>query len=231
MEAHARLSLSHAIVFTVDHAKKIWNILDERIGEVGASATCADGLTRHFANLEQLTQYENSRAKAIQSITFDARSREPRKSATLGGFALGSVDFRADGEEQVVSRLREFIATQLDGMRPWYSPIAQYGLLTLWLIVAIFSSGNLLVGGLKGAAVFNAQVLYALFCLGILAAVAMAWASDYLVKLKNAVYPIVAFSIGQGVGRFQTAENLRWVVVVGFLVSIAASVVFALVAP
>jgi len=42
---------------------------------------------------------------------------------------------------------------------------------------------------------------------------------------RGRIFPMATFEIGQGSGRHSTLEAVRWTVVIGFLVSIAAGLV------
>jgi len=48
-------------------------------------------------------------------------------------------------------------------------------------------------------------------------------------SLRSRFFPIGTFALGAEVEKYKTDENIRWVVIVGFFVSLAAAVVFALI--
>jgi len=46
-------------------------------------------------------------------------------------------------------------------------------------------------------------------------------------RLRGIYFPFASFAIGQGLERYRVQENVRWGVVIAFVVSLAASTVFA----
>ncbi len=63
MTAAGRFEEKHAFVLSARAAARIWRVLEENVGPVKAEAWCADGIQRSFAALEELTDYENPRAR------------------------------------------------------------------------------------------------------------------------------------------------------------------------
>ena len=48
-------------------------------------------------------------------------------------------------------------------------------------------------------------------------------------KLKSKIFPSSTFALGQGKARHNHLENIRWGVIIAFIVGVAASLVVALV--
>jgi uncharacterized membrane protein len=49
--------------------------------------------------------------------------------------------------------------------------------------------------------------------------------------LRKRFFPVATFAIGQGLTRHQHYEQIRWVVIVGFVISVLASIVVTVLRP
>jgi hypothetical protein len=68
MRASAREDIPQALVLDSPTVSKLWGLMFQCGEIVVAEAKCADGLTRHFQNLDELLSYENSRRQRILSF-------------------------------------------------------------------------------------------------------------------------------------------------------------------
>jgi|SRR3990172_4862887 len=235
MSAGANIEISHAFVLTAVDAEKIWSMLAQSFDSVQASALCSDSIRREFTSADALIQYENPRSRAIRSLTYEARSDKPyaRASIQFGGRYSSSVEMSISGPESSVLAIRDRLGEVLDGMRPWYSPISRVdffyivtgALFFAWLVFQGMSTGSASGKAMTfGQASTAAAVLIAfLFGVGM-----FIWALN---RLRSRFFPVAAFAIGQGQGRFNFDEKLRWVVIVGFGVSVFASLVATFLLP
>jgi hypothetical protein len=127
VDAKINTERKHAFVVRLADLKKLWDLLQSRIGVVTISAKCGDEIERKFENLKQLKDFENSPQKTIVHLSLNSRSDDWKKSAEIK-FSNSSnrvIDIRLSGSEQGVSRLYDDVSDILDGTRPWYSRLSK----------------------------------------------------------------------------------------------------------
>lgn len=233
MEAHARAELKHAFVLTAESVSRLWKAIADAGMDVKASMSCSDGMVRHVGDLASLIQYENPARASIDRLEISGRSSEPYSSAevTLGERYLAPIGFSIRGEEDLVSSLRTSISDTLSGLRPWYSWIATIPLFSVWLaIVAVLYL--LLMTMLpsntpRPAMPFSKAVAALAISLAVVGTIGLVvWG---VALLRKRFFPVGVFAIGQGWTRYQQDDKFRWVVIIGFVVSLVASVVVAAV--
>lgn len=236
MQVHATVDIQQAFAATSGDITKLWHVLAKPCPVVAATAHCRDGLVRQFLTLEALVGYENPGRASILSLEISARSADSETTAqvSLGTRYSASVKASLRGEEGCISSLRTSLTDVLDGMRPWYSPIAKVDLLFVWVPIFVVSSLVLQVMSLSGstslkvAIPFRTAVFIATVVVGAIATVGFViWGTS---RIRSRFFPISTFAIGQGFGRHQLDEKIRWVVIVGFLVNVAASIFLPMLA-
>jgi len=230
MQASTSLDYWQCMIFSDSTIKKLWTLLDERIGQVSASASCSDKTTRTFTKAKDLIDYENSASKRIQSVDIKARSSiDKRASINIGSSFFASVSVSIEADEQVVSRLRADIDEILEGAKAWYAYASWIRLDALVWIVGTLSSAVVLVAGVSRSdspASFGRAFGFA--AIGVSMGVGLIVTALWLEKIKGRMFPAVTFAIGQGAERHRTFENLRWVVIVGGTLSVVTSIAIAL---
>lgn len=229
MDVHAKFDIPQAFVATANDVSKIWKAFDDAAMDVNATANCNDGLVRHFESCESLVQYDNPQRAAITSLEISARCREPYQTGevSLGGRYSASISVSLRGEEAMVSAIRTTLMDTIDGMKPWYSRVSTIDLFYVWF--PIFMVLSLLVSMMTPsdtptpaipfakAVVLLAQLLALIAVIG-----GVIWG---IAALRKRFFPTATFAIGQGASRHQHNEQVRWVVMVGFLVGVGASIV------
>ena len=223
-----------AFVLRSDAVNRVWAILESTIGSVAATARCADNARREFGSLSQLLAFDNAKAKEIRSLQFSARSKDFKRR---GGVTFGdwgdtiSVTLSAQEDDEIL-QVREELKDVTDGTRAWYSLISRIDV-PIGLIVSMFVLwlvGSLAIGesseprrGLElgQAALLAAQVL------GV--AGALCFFGWVLWRLHARYFPRAFFALGQGAERYKVDDNMRWVVIVGLVVSVFGSLVVAFV--
>lgn len=232
MTVSARFEEKHAFVLSPRDAARLWGLLEETCGSANAEASCADGIQRTFATIDQLTGYENPRARAITSLTFSARDPEfaRRASVTLGARYSSSIEVSIDGPEEVVVPAKNALGEVFDGIKPWYSPISRIDFFYFVSAVVFFAFTvlNLVVGGGSGESQ-PVEVGRAILVAGAVVAAfaglaALIW---ILNRLRARFFPVAVFALGQGQSRYELDDKVRWVVIVGIAVSVVASLVVA----
>lgn len=228
MRVQSKFEVPQAFVVKIEDLTKLWQCFEKSIGPPAATAQCADGLVRHFESLSELTGFENAERTKINSLELSARSREYRERAevALGGKFLATISVTMEGEEDTISKLMLEVKDILYGMRPWYSRIARLDMFYVWfpIFLVVFLLLQIMAQGapqpqpipFSKALGVTGFVLVLIFVIG-----GIVWGSA---KLRNRFFPLATFAIGQGLGRHQHQEQIRWVVIVGFLVGVAASI-------
>jgi hypothetical protein len=228
MQVMAEIDRRHAVVLNADDIEKIWSLLQSVNGEVTAEILCGDNIKRSFTELKDLANYETSRSRQILELYFSARSSDYKKSASLRfGSSSFSVSFRAEGPELDILRFKDNIADVTDGLRPWYSIVTRinfyFALVALLLFCSIILRA-MVQEGKQGATFIQALTAALIAILVFACSVGLAWG---LTKLRERFFPIVTFAIGQGKHRNEFDEKIRWCVIVGFIVSLFATLVAA----
>jgi hypothetical protein len=178
--------------------------------------------------------YENPLSARVTTIEIHGRTREPEQSITITmGRSYGAQStLSIRGEEQEVSALQTRVMNTFSGMRAWYSPVARVDLFWMWL--ACFMTVALVAGLMapsKPASYRGLTLLEALHALGI----AFFWVLligvliVFTAKMRARFFPRISFAFGQGVRRHQFNEQVRWTVIIGLIVGVAGSFVYALI--
>ncbi len=222
-------------VLTEASVKKINEALSKFGDTVTYRVDCADELERTF-DLKKLLAYENAPKKAIKAVTIEAK-REQVDDFRIATVRLRNewfrtpVDLSFRGPESEVEKLNGAIESILAGMRPWYWWVARYSLLSIVLILTLTLSfvvmvvaltRRLVVANPPGQAIGTAAgmeiMTYTLAAAELMFVVVFA-----LDWFKGRLFPRAIFAIGQGLTRHIFWEKIRWTVLIGFLVSLAAS--------
>mgnify|MGYP006951097362 CR=1 FL=1 len=227
MEAHTKFDIAHAFVATSNDISKLWDIFQNYGLIVTATVSCADGLVRHFDSCESLVQYDNPARAAITSLEISARSRDPYATAeiSLGARYSAPISISLRGEENAVSSMRTYVSDAVDGMRAWYSRIARIDFFYIWfpIFMVLFLLAQIMSpSGTPHPAMplKKALELVAISTAVIGSIAAVIWAIAWL---RKRFFPAATFAIGQGLSRHQHNEQVRWVVIVGFVVGVGAS--------
>ena len=230
MSVTVRFEAKHAFVLRPPQVQKLWATLERYIGHAKAVALCTDGVERNFTEINDLLSYENSRARAISELTLTAISanRESRGSISFGGRYSTTISGSALGPEESVISCRQALEDTIDGCRPWFSPIVRFDLIDVVWVGFMFSFLvlSLMAGESKKSQPMSLDkaLFSALIVVGVLAVIALVVFG--LHRLQRRYFPYKTFALGEGESRFAVDENIRWVVIVGFVVSIFSSLVF-----
>ena len=233
MPARATLDTNSAFVLRPESIRRLWTLLTDKAGPVEAVALCADGIEREFSTDEDLINYANFPAQRIMGLQLGVWGEDGERASITFTRHRPSVRFSASGSENDVAILRQHIANIAEGIKPWYSFVAKIpewiapymllGISMVVLTVAMVLPGRRNHTPLGGSTVVLIM-LSMIFGTAILAG-GLAWLNTLRVKL----FPMATFALGAGVERHQTGENIRWCVIIGFFVSLAAGFVVALI--
>jgi len=232
MQVHASRDLPGAIIVDEDSIKRIWAHVEGYTNAPLAEVKCSDEITRTFDTLEGLIGYENNPRAFIKQIEISGRSREPARSITitLGRNYSTPTSLSIRGEEIDASTAQEKVRDTIHGMKAWNSKVATFDMFTLWLIVMTMSLVILQLMAPSDSTPRPGRSLNeALHALPnvilVLGGVALlVWATVFI---RRRFFPLVSFPIGQGIKRYQFDEQIRWTVIVGFIVGLTASIAFA----
>ena len=231
MEASVSKERKHAFILKQSDLKKMCDLFEERIGSVSIEINCADGIDRKFSNWEQLAAFDNPPKKQIEYLSLNTRSDDYKKSAYLhfSKSSWQSISFRAQGAEQMVSKLYEDINDILDGLQPWYSKLARLEFFYIIgfvfgfaYMIFMFSLPNKPTDAGKGLPIEKALLGVIIFICIFLVPPFFIW---LLNKLRARFFPLATFALGQGEHRYYIDEKIRWTIVIGFVVSLTASIV------
>jgi hypothetical protein len=232
MQVHASRDIPWAIIVDDDSIKRIWSHVHSYTNTAKAEVRCFDEITRTFETLEGLLSYENNPRAFIKQIEISGRSHEQERSITitLGRSYSPPTSLSIRGEEIDASIAQDKIRDTIHGMKAWYSRVATLDMYIFWFIVMMLCMLTLQLMVPSNTTPspgrsFKEALLalpYVLLVLGGVAATV--WLTVFI---RRRFFPMVSFAMGQGAKRYQFDEQIRWTVIVGFLVGIAGSIAFA----
>lgn len=229
LKASTRFEANHAFVLDEKDIKILWELLDKTCPVYEAKIHCSDEITRTYKDIKELLDYPNPKKSEIISLELYGASENGETTADIliASPYSKKLSFTLKGEERTIAALRADIINHFDGLRPWYSKLATFDSFILWMIIffSIIVGGKLLnpeatIPKLSGSQVIATLLLSAIAC-GLLYTLA-----NLIGKIAKYCFPIASFAIGQGSKRHAVAENIRWSVLVCFVVSAAVSSLF-----
>ena len=218
-----------------EDVNRLYSRLADEFPVIKISVFCTDGLTRKFSNLDDLKQFGNAKRVAIESLRFDCsdESYRNRCSISFESRSTDNVRFSVDAEEVAGTGLNTFYIDFLDSNRPWYSKLAVIDFALALTAVGLVSVVGLLLfawvkGILKAAAeatsnANNAENAVFSLAAGVLIMVIATSLNYYKAKF----FPMGSFALGDGLKRHDSMEVVRTVVILSFIVSIAASIFYS----
>ena len=217
----------HAFVLHENDLRNIWQKLETYGGNVTATVQFSDNVARNVHNIEGLIDFENSNKRAILNIKLESLSDE-RDSRTIIEFDNSSyrtIAVISSGNDDLVTRVSDELPEFISGLKPWYSSISRLDI--FWLIFVPFVLAFTFADMMHTSSSQNVALTFSQSAT-VVGMVALAGLALYLFhKLlsswKNYLFPIASFAIGQGAKRYDTQDKFRFTVVIGFFVSIVAS--------
>ncbi|WP_129449104.1 hypothetical protein [Methylibium sp. Pch-M] len=227
MKAKLRVDVPHAFVAKGADLGKIWQLFAADGMKLSATVRCKDDIVREFTSLDELLAYENPVRAAMLSIEISARSSDWESSAevTLGGKYRSPMSLSLGGEEALITKWQSSLADTLDGMRSWYSRIATLDLFYVAMPLFVVLMFSLQVSDApaapKSAVTFQRTLYLTVLALGLMALVY--FIGSAISRLRARFFPVATFAVGQGIARHAFGEQIRWVVIIGFVISVLAS--------
>lgn len=213
-----------------------WKDLERLVVEIrnhlpvlSISTSSEDGLLRTFEDFIDLKNFNNSKRSAIIRIGIIARDLERSQRFNLSMSSLGhnNVSLSIDCEEDIAYKLINLYDDTMDSVRPWYSWIARTDWSSIiFAIMCAFILGFSLVLQIQGKldSVRWSEFKIAFDFQSLLFGMIPMAAGIALNSIRTKFFPMGTFSIGDGVKRFKNLEVYRTVVIMGVVISVAASV-------
>jgi hypothetical protein len=233
MRVHAEYEGTHAFVVSMSEIEKIWDLLDSHYPTTEASAKCKDGINRKFCSKKELSTYNNAKRAEIESVELSCYKKEDdffeHATVFLGNRFSKTVSLSLHGEEKEIAAINTELRDIFDGIKPWYSRIATLDL--SWVIIGLlavaFTFMQLTTKPNPSQTIASPTV--ALAAIGIITAVILLCvAFGWLLTIgKKKLFPINTFTIGLGAKRHELREQVRWVIVIGAIISVISSIVAA----
>lgn len=225
----AEIEQNHAFVLGIDEINSIWQILEERIATPSVTINCADKTERTFSSIEQLQSYENSPRRQIVRLRISAHAAnwEAGANLTFGGYE--SIRGSISGEDEEAIRIRDKIEDVLAGIKPWFNWLSKVNFFYVALIpiyIAILILGAINPDQQEPISLEHALLGVAILAVIIAALAAIVWGLN---RLRRWAFPISTFTIGQGRARHDHLEHVRWVVIIGLVISVAGSAIIAFI--
>lgn len=225
--------LTHAFVARPSELRELVTLLEENIGPVEIRADCKDDISRKFDSIEELISYRNPKSKELRRVYFNARSDDNTRTARIRFLDSIWVGILIDltGPENVVSKIKEEARDIFSGMCPKYSIISIskipwiYGVVIgaismLWLLSLYDIKENEI-----SFTTYIREIIPAQLILGMLL---LLMCFLLFRRPYNYLFPHAVFVIGQGKLRFENQQRVRWCVIIGFFVSLAAGLIIAI---
>jgi len=226
MKAEVKKSETRTFVIEEKHIKDIWELLQSRIGPPEITILCTDDIERRYDTWKNFILFDNSKSKEIKEIAINAESKDHSKQASINfsSSISSQVYMRIKASEQVVVRLNSDIEDILDNVKPWYSKFVKIDF--FYIIMFAFAFGTMYFYITHPNVETNNksdgnEALAVLVLLSIMATVVVV--SILLNKLRSRYFPTSVFAIAKGLDRYKFDEKIRWTVIVGFVISVVAS--------
>jgi hypothetical protein len=227
MEASRKGHLGAAFVIHDADLEALNRLLKDFGDDIEYTITGKDGISLTFTDVNKLRAFENPRKKRIVNFSARVVNREPYRRAylSLDSHWTHNVYVNIEGSQHMTTKLNEEISTWLDGMRPWYWWLARGNPLTFSILILLLCSLVFLDSwwghwsGLRSSKPGE-------FLLPPLVTGGSFWLAA-MGLMKG--FPAGVFATGQGKRRHDLSDGLRWLAVIGFPVSIIASVIAAVI--
>ena len=210
---------NHAFVVRSSDLQNLWEVLEDRVGTVTASAKCSDDVEREFDDLKELFSYDNAPTRKIVELSVRS-GKYFEKSVTISFSSQLGIHINIETKGQVDSALRDKIFDILAGIKPWYSfltPRASsfdhfVGLLIYLLIglgiyiVLFFGLGEPAWQFLSLDDASKSTKQWFFLFLGFVVISFMMGLNELRVR----AFPLCCFALGQEKRRDETRDRVRW---------------------
>lgn len=241
LQATSDWTWKHAYVLEDDDIKKLWKLLDERMGNVKAVLRCLHDTNLEATETKHVLSYENPAERRVLSMLMTARSDDFASSARIdfreGNWWSRGINVTITGRDDVVQRLNESLRLTFSGTRPWFwwlTRVDYIGLFfNVWALVWLLLLVLLWAGILGGSTPNQPQQPQSHpnqahpLTWGVLMCCVVGGCGWILNRFSRWAFPSSSYGIGQGKKRYKTMENARWGVFMALVVGVVASVLAA----
>ena len=235
MQARSTISKCQAFVCHDEDLRRLIQLLESRVGPVSWTILCSDSIDRTGDDIEELLGFDNAPNRRIQYLRLRAHDAEDRCSAAVSLGGRGNViEASIEGSTGFVDPLHLVLESQLSGLREWYTRVARADFVVLFLLFLAFVGGGLfLLFGFGFIGVSNEspeppeiqrERVVAIFFTVVLGVIVAGWGLN---KIREKLFPLVTFAIGQGKRSYETLEKVRWGVIVALGVSLGAGLLLS----
>lgn len=224
-------------VLRPDDLRKLTEIMEKHIGPAMFNVRLADGITRHLATLVAVLELENPKGeRQVISVEIEAESDSPRARATVEfeDASYATVRIGYHGPASTVEKLNVEVQDRIAGMKPWYGWLTKiHFVLAMPILLLVSAVSGIAVLLLKeGIPSDNRPLELGRAALSYLLGVGLLFLSILVGRLldilRDRLFPLVSFAIGQGARRYKTAELIRWWVIVGPILTLVIGVLIAI---
>jgi len=219
--------IEHAFVLHENDLRNAWRKLETYGSNVTANVQFSDKVERNVSNIEDLVGFENSKKRTILNIKLQSISdeRDSRTTIEFDSSVYRTISVSSTGDDGLVTQVSDELTEFICGLKPWYSSISRLDV--FWLIYTPFVLVFMFAVMMQTSSSESIALTFkqSATVVGIIASIGLAlYVSHKLVSAwKNYLFPIASFAIGQGSKRYETQDKFRFTVIIGFIVSIAAS--------
>ena len=235
MLASSTISKCQAFVCDDEDLRRLIQLLESRVGPVSWTILCSDGIDRTGDDIEELLDFDNAPNRRIQHLRLRAHDAEDRCSAAVSLGGRGNViEASIEGSTGFVDQLHPVLESHLSGLREWYTRVARADFVVLLLLFPAFVwGGSVLLRAFGFIGVSNEfpepleiqrERASAILITGFIGVVAAGWGLN---KIREKLFPLVTFAIGQGKRSYETLEKVRWGVIVALGVSLGAGLLLS----
>ena len=211
--------------------RQIAGILFGISDQIEYTIECSDGSSSEYSLLDDVLAFPNPKTRRITGLSLNtAWQQEPHIQMRFKGQPAVPVEYTVRGEEKDVFYLSGRLDEAAARLRRWYSPAASFNF--MWAALVAFLLGTIATlvvaatGGtstrlLGGEAIRSDLMTLAIFLTALLVVLAL---GALLNLIRNRLFPVAAFAIGGGAGRYGTTVFWRRALGIGFVLALLASV-------
>ncbi len=225
MKVKKEEELDRAFILTPTDLHKICRYFDKEHNFI-FKAGCADKTVRDFTSIDELIKFDNVPKKEIESLGINVYSKDYKKTMFIhfSKTTYKNILVKIEGEDEDVSKFREFLEERFYEMKPWYGFICipKYRVFIVdMLLLLIFSIPfNLFLNHLLPHSFTNSAAI------GLFFGVIFMW---IWANIKRTMFPTGVFAIGQGIKRNEDKDKVRTTIVISFLVSLITGIIVAII--
>jgi hypothetical protein len=235
MDSSKTVAKKQAFVLSPNELRLIHDLFPQA-ARIVIKITCKDEILRNYKSLEEFLEFENPPQKEITDLFFMALSEDASNTTTvhLRNSEGASIVLILKGQEEYVTTTLSKLEDRLSSMKPWYASIARHSATVVFLLAQVpfirqliktHNSSYTLSNLVSDVSRTPLPQLFLYAILLVILAIIMAFLFNLVDRARKYIFPMGVFAIGQGVNRHQNREILRGLVILGFVINLAAGAV------